>query len=126
MPFTIYMPGEGEDPTIDFDRDRLIELIRKEITPIVYRAMNQRKLPPLRKSTIERKTREGFAKPSQPLFATGALEQSVEIKRTNEGLEIYANWYVFFQTAEVYKKYAQIMLLDQAVDRAIKRFLDTA
>jgi hypothetical protein len=77
----------------------------------------------LKQSTIERKRREGYTAPEQPLVATGALERSVTLRITARGIEITALGY-----AGYHRRRALGILrsseLEAAVDRALIKWLD--
>lgn len=58
----------------------LINELERSITPIVTRPMPQRKLPPLKRVTVARKIRAGYATPEQPLVGRGKLHASHEVR----------------------------------------------
>jgi len=123
--YLLEAPGVGPDLVVDLDMDRLLAMVAEEIEKVVRRPMSERKLPRLKASTIERKRRAGYSAPEQPMVATGALQRSIEVRRTPRGIEVTANWYAFIQSRPMFKAFAEQGLLDAAADRAVARWLET-
>lgn len=122
----IKLPGLPVSPsTLSFhlQKSLLYRFLSAELNSLASEPFSSKSLGRLKQSTIERKRREGYSSPTQPLVATGALERSIRLRITPRGIEITAAGY-----AGYHRRRALGILrsseLEAAVDRALIKWLD--
>ena len=105
------------------DTPGLMSEIAAAVTPIHTRPLSKRKLPRLKKSTIERKKRAGRSRPDQPLVGSSRFERSHAVEVTGTTVKLVANSYLTIMPRRFQRDYEQIAEIDAAVDKAVDRWL---
>jgi len=85
--------------------------------------ISKRPLTPLKQETIEKKKKMNLPRPSQPLYGTGDLVNSIEVKYTGSSIQLLINDYLKFQKSEYYRNFIDHKAVNKVIQRGIKKYL---
>ncbi len=124
MPRYLLELGEGQAPgVLDVDSEGLMVELGAAAKPIHLRPMSKRKLPRLKRSTIERKRRAGRARPDQPLVGSAKFERSHAVEVGRSSVKLVANSYLSIMPRRFQRAYEQLPEINAAVDKAVSKWL---
>lgn len=106
------LPGEGSSVSVNVDRAAILDIIKKEIAPLIADPLQGRKPPANQPSTVRRKGGK-----NTPLRDTGRLLDDIIAISDDDGIKIYIMNYYFYQKKK-YRLLFHTKDIVKAIDRA--------